>query len=405
MPALRRTRLTWLTYATNGASAFFVYSVGPATPLIARDLGISEQSAALHGAAMAAALLTTGALAARVIARWGRLATISMAMAAMALGVLVVVVAPSLAVSLLGTYLAGTGGGVAAVAALATLADAHPDAAPTVLTEANAAAGWVGLFAPLLMGAFLAVGLGWRVGLAVAIPLCLGLAVAVRSLRRTQPALARAAAVAPAAPPATTPTAPAASEPAAVADSTRSVPGVFWIVMLAVSAAAGAEFAVNYWGATLLGENTGATAGAVTAAMSAPVAGVAVGRTFGARLAMGVSAHSMLVGGWLVGLLGFAAFWRASALPVAVVGLFVTGLGLSVIFPLLLDRAVLLLPERKDWALAIVYPFVGVAVGLAPYGLGALAGQVGVLTAFLVVPLIRAVGLVAVLGSRPAPPG
>ena len=100
-----------------------------------------------------------------------------------------------------------------------------------------------------------------------------------------------------------------------------------------------------------------------------------------------------------------AAFWRAGVLPVAVVGLFVTGLGLSVIFPLLLDRAVLLLPERKDWALAVVYPFVGAAVGLAPYGLGALAGEVGVLSAFLVVPLIMAVGGVAVLGSRPAPPG
>jgi predicted MFS family arabinose efflux permease len=439
-------------YATNGVSAFFVYSVGPATALIAADLDVTPQAASLHGTAMAAAMLINGAIASPIIARWGRLPSASAGMVLMSVGVLMVILAPALWVSLLGVFVAGTGGGLALIAANATLSVTHPDTAPTVLTEANAAAGWVGLLSPLLMGAFLAMGLGWRSGLALSIPMCLTLAMVLRGLARrsrsqasvapepvaapgvesaadrpaaksaaagfTAPAEAAArpageAAAHPIAEPAARPAEPAARPAAGAASGAagrpavagRRLPPMIWVVMVAVAATAGAEFGVGYWGAALLAGNTGAPAGAVTAAMSAPVAGVAVGRTLGAPLAMRLPAHAMLVSGWVVALLGFAVFWRASMLAVAVVGLFITGVGLSVTYPLLLDRAVLLLPDRPDRAMSLAAPFVGAAIGLAPFVLGALAGQVGLTMAFLVVPLLMIVGLAAVLGSRPAPQG
>jgi predicted MFS family arabinose efflux permease len=242
------------------------------------------------------------------------------------------------------------------------------------------------------MGVFLAIGLGWRWGLALAIPMCLTLAWALRRLVAAQSSDPAHPSFGPA----------AASTPKSRPRSTATgYPPTIWVVMIAVAATAGAEFGVGYWGATLIAENTGAAAGTATAAMSAPVAGVAVGRTLGAPLALRAPAHPLLVGGWLVALLGFAMFWRAGLLPVAVLGLFVTGLGLSVTYPLLLDRAVLLMPDRADRAIALAAPFVGVAIGVAPFVLGALAGQVGVGAAFLVVPALLVIGLVAVLLTRP----
>ena len=161
-----RTRATWLLYAVNGVSAFFVYSVGPATPLIADDLGITRQVAALHGDGHGRGPAHRGGTGGPDDLALGPAAhAIVGALLVMAVGVLAVLVAPALAVSLLGAFIAGAGGAVAAVAANATLADAHPDVAPTVLTEANGTAAWVGLFAPLLMGVFLTIGLGRRVGL------------------------------------------------------------------------------------------------------------------------------------------------------------------------------------------------------------------------------------------------
>ncbi|HEX6887876.1 MAG TPA: MFS transporter [Candidatus Nanopelagicales bacterium] len=415
-----RTRLSWLLYATNGAAAFFIYAVGPATPLIAKDLGISLQLAALHGTASAASLLLFGVVGAPVIRRLGRPRSIRAALLTMTVGALLLILAPMLAVSLLGVFLAGLGTALASTTANATLADAYRDAAPTVLTESNAAAGWVGLLAPLFMGLFLAAGLGWRVGLAVSIPLFLALAVIVpRAAARAAvpagevhdrpPAVAatvevRVAEAEPVVTAAAGP-APAAQESAGPGRHRPRVAAVFWVVMAAVFAAAGAEFGVNYWGATLLAENSGAATGAVTAAMSAPIAGVAVGRTLGARVALHVPAHRMLVAGWLLALVGFVGFWLPSSFVLATIGLFVIGLGLSVIYPLLLDRAVLLAPGHSDWALSVSYPFVGIAIGTAPFVLGTLAAAVGVSSAFLLVPLLMAMGLGAVVLSRPGPPG
>jgi predicted MFS family arabinose efflux permease len=386
-----RDSLTLKLYAVNGASAFFFYSVGPATALIGEDLGVSAQAVALHGTAMAASMLTVGLVTAPMVARFGRRATIIGCLLVMAMGVLVVVLAPTLLVSLVGTYLAGASGAVGVSAANAQLTVIHPQTAPAVLTEASAAAAWVGLASPLLMGGFLAIGLSWRVGLAISIPMSAALALSLRG-RSAGPAkwtdghevrtdMPRAALGQP---------------------PKQGFPPRFWVVMLAVFATAGAELAVSYWGATLLRENTGASAGTATAAMSAAVAGVAIGRTFGARLTLRLQAHHLLVAGWLVALAGFIVFWRAGATPAAVLGLLITGVGLSVTFPLLLDRSVLTLPGRPDRALSTAMAFVGLASGLGPLLMGALAARFGVQAAFALVPGFIALGLVAVLISSPA---
>ena len=389
--ALVRDSLTRKLYAVNGASAFFFYSVGPATALIGQDLGVSAQAVALHGTAMAASMLTVGVVTAPMVGLIGRRSSIICCLLAMALGVLVVVLAPSLLVSLVGTYVAGASGAVGVSAANAELTVMHPHVAPAVLTEANATAAWVGLLSPLLMGGFLAGGLSWRVGLAIAIPLSAALALSLRGRpARGEKWVDRREG--------RTDMAPTDSE----GPENRGFPPRFWIVMLGVFATAGAELSVSYWGATLLRENTGASAGIATAAMSAAVAGVAIGRTIGARLALRLPAHLLLVAGWLVALAGFIAFWRAGATPTAVLGLLVTGVGLSVTFPLLLDRSVLILPGRPDRALSTAMAFVGLASGLGPLLMGALTTRFGVQAAFALVPVFMAVGLLAVLGSRPA---
>ncbi len=405
-PTIARDRPTWLFYGVNGVSAFFLYSVGPATLLIADDLGVSAQAAALHGTAMAAALLLTPLLAPPATRRWGRRRTIAAALAAMPVGVLVMLLAPTLAVSLLGAFLAGCAGSVAAVAANAALADAHPRVSSTVLSEATALAAWVGVLAPLLMGVFLDAGLGWRLGLGMAVPLALGVAGLVwRSGEgRARPEGSRDATAA-RADPAGGPAAPAAGPPGWLAEHGGRIPPRYWLVMVGLVAAAGAEFAVNYWGAALLERTTDGTPGAVTAALSAPIAGVAIGRMVGARWALRTAPHRLMLGGWCVALLGFAVFRWAGSVPIAALGMFVIGLGLSVLFPMLLDRAVLLMPAQPDRAMAMASPFLGAAIGILPYALGGLVAQVGVTTAFLAVPALMVLGLGAVLGSRPAPAG
>ncbi len=71
-------------------------------------------------------------------------------------------------------WVSASGGGTMLNASMARLSDAHPIHSARVITEANAAAAWVGLFSPLILGAALGAGLGWEVGILA----CLVLAVA-----------------------------------------------------------------------------------------------------------------------------------------------------------------------------------------------------------------------------------
>ena len=86
----------------------------------------------------------------------------------------------------------------------------------------------------------------------------------------------------------------------------------------------------------------------------------------------------------------------------AVLGLALLGLGLSLQFPLSLVRTMDASGGRPDTANALASVGTGLASGLAPFALGALADRVGVHSGFLLVPgLLLAAGVLLALGQAP----
>jgi hypothetical protein len=308
-------------------------------------------------------------------------------------------------------WVCASGGGTTLNASMARLSDAHPRHSARVITEANAAAAWVGLFSPLILGAALGAGLGWQVGilacLVLAVAALVGLVVADRVTARSGPdtgALPRDGGrdsheltVEPALEAVPVPRGSNDRIPA-------PLPGVFWLAMVALFAAVATEFAINYWGSTLIQEQTGAPAASATAAMASVVAGVAIGRTIGSALTARVGPHRMLLGGFGLALVGFGVLWTAGTLPLSVVGLFVAGLGIATLFPLLLDRGIVLSAGHPDIAMARSSLVLGLAVGSAPFALGALGSVMPVRTALLLVPAVGVLGLLGVAASRPHSP-
>jgi MFS family permease len=73
---------------------------------------------------------------------------------------------------------------------------------------------------------------------------------------------------------------------------------------------------------------------------------------------------------------------------VAVAGLLVVGLGVAGQYPLGAAMVMALSGGQPDRAIAVMSIGVGVASGLGPFVLGALADQLGVKIAFLVVPVL-----------------
>ena len=75
---------------------------------------------------------------------------------------------------------------------------------------------------------------------------------------------------------------------------------------------------------------------------------------------------------------GFAVFWASTSAPLAVAGLLVCGLGVSLYFPLGLSRAIAVSDGRPDQATARVGVGAALASGVGPFVLGALADAAGI---------------------------
>jgi len=167
--SLLRTPVTWAIYGMNGAWASFVYLSGPIAPILAEDLGVPVGAAGLVGTALAVGMATAAAAGPIAIARLGRdgaarlgLVVIACALAAIALVPTLIGGVAAYGVILVLLWLGATGGGTMVNASTARLSDKHREDSARVITEANAAAGWVGLFSPLLLGVALGAGLGFE---------------------------------------------------------------------------------------------------------------------------------------------------------------------------------------------------------------------------------------------------
>jgi MFS family permease len=136
-----------------------------------------------------------------------------------------------------------------------------------------------------------------------------------------------------------------------------------------------------------------------TAALSATVLGVALGRTFAAGLPGRFGLPGLLAGAFCLLAVAMAGLLLAPTYPAAVAALLVCGLGISVLFPFSQSLALALAADQADRALAAVALAIGVAMGAAPFLLGVLAEAVGLRPAFLAAFGTAAVGLACALAA------
>lgn len=347
-------------------------------PLLRAEQGASRSVAALHGGMLAVGAVVAGYLATTASRRLGRRFVLSGGALVLAIGVVLLVSGGGLEVTLPGALLAGTGGSTALNATSPALADHHGPAGAAAISEANATAALVGILAPLALGASVAAGLGWRPALAVAA--LLGV-VAFLVLRRLpdEPAFGRA------------------SAPPARRGAPLGRP--FWAMLGVLSVGVGIEFSTVFWAGDLLQVRIGASPGVAAGAVTGFVAGMAAGRIAAGRLALRYAPARLLVLALAVAAGGWVALWTASGVLAALVGLFVAGLGMALLFPLSVTLLMEASGGRPDAASGAASAGAGLAIGSAPFALGALADWVGPHRGFLLVPVLLLAAAVLLTAS------
>ena len=378
---LRRDRVTWTLYGLYAAYGYFLYAFGPAVPLVRDEQQTSATVAGLHGTALACGTVLAGLAGEKVILRWGRRRVLWASLAGLCAGVVVFCGPAITLVTLAGAVIAGAFGSLLINADGAALSDHHGAAAPSALSEANASGSGLGLVAPLVIGVAVSVDLGWRWGVLLLLPL--GGALALFGRRAPIPDGTR--------------------ETAAGTDRDGRLSRSFWWTWIALVLCVALEFCLTIWCSDLLEERTGVSAGVAATGVTAIVLGLTAGRLIGSPLTRRRPPEWLLYRSIILYLAGFAVFWTSTIAWVSFAGLLVCGLGLALLFPLSLVRALAFSDGRPDLAMARCALGAGVAVGCGPFVLGALADLVGTHLAFLVVPVLVAGAMISVgMGGRAA---
>jgi len=360
--------------------AWFMYAFGATVALLRDDQGTTRAQSGVHGSLLAVFGILAGLMASHLVERLGRGVVIRLAAIGCATGVLIYAwPGAPYAVTISGAIVCGFTGTLLIITINAFLLSHQGKAGPASLTEANALASVSGLVAPLVVGVCAATFLGWRAGILV---VAVGLVIVefVRGRRTARFGAAR-------------------SETHAADRETPLPRRVYWSFAI-IMCFLGTEFSMVLWSADLLRERASFGPAAAAAALATVTGGMAIGRFFGSRMAEHVQSDRVLRLSVVVALAGFALSWLTSVGWIMLAGLFITGVGLGVHWPLGVARAVHASGGMTDRASALASVFGSLAIASAPFALGALSDVIGFHLAFLLVPALLATALV-ILAARP----
>jgi len=368
-----RDRITWTAYAFLALYSYFINSIGPITPFLKDEMGLSYTEGSLHYTAFAVGILTVGFFGDRVVSRLGRWRSLWLAAFGLSLGSLLLVLGRIPALTIGASFIMGLVGSLVLIVVPSTLSDRHGEQRAVALAEANVIASAVAAAVPFLLG-FCARSLGdWRPAIAVAAAVPLAMFAI----------FGRAGGVA---------DAPPSSRSRG---ESRSMPALFWAYWIGILLAVSAEFGMISWSADYMVVSTGLGKADATQALGLFMVAMIGGRLAESLIVNRLRPRILMIIAILVALAGFLAFWLGGTPVLVLAGLFVTGFGIAALYPLVLAFAIGAAGERSVRASAYATLASGSAILALPLILGRLADSFGMRTAFLVIPLVLT-GLLAI---------
>lgn len=374
----QRNRFTWLAYLSLAFYGYFLNVLGPITPFLKEELALTYTISSLHFTAFAVGMLLIGLGGHALIQRIGRQRSLWLGLFGMGLSALVLAAGKSPAITIGAAFLMGWIGSLILAIVPATLSEQHDELKAVALSEANVIASLFSAAAPLLVGWFAQWTGQWRYALGSMALTPLFLFLGLRAVRH--------------------PTSPIHEVPG---QSRKSLPKLFWMYWLALFLSVAVEFCMVFWSADYLEQVLEMEKASAAQAMSLFLAGMILGRMAGSRLVRRFSTRKVVTVSMIVAGIGFLLFWSVESRAVGLSGLFLTGLGVANLYPLILSLAISAANGNTDQAGARATLASGTAILLLPLALGSLADAIGIRLAYgLVILLLVSVFLINQIAGR-----
>ena len=374
-----RDHFTWLAYLLLAFYAYFLNILGPITPFLKEELQLSYTVSSLHFTAFAIGILFIGLGGHWLIQRLGRWRSLWLGSIGMSLGVLLLLAGQTPLVTIGASFLMGLVGSLILAIVPAALSDQYGELRAVALSEANMISSLVATAAPLLVGWFAHFSGDWRLALGIVAltPILLFLILRKGTLSAT------------------------ASTIAAPTQASQPLSTLFWIYWVALVLAVSVEFCMIFWSADYLEQVLGMVKADAAQAVSLFLAGMILGRITGSRMVQRFSTDSLVTVSILMAGLGFLAFWRTENVFVGLSGLFITGLGVANLYPLILSLAMGAANTNTIQASARTTLASGTAILALPLVLGRLADAVNIRSAYgIIVLLLVGVFLISQTAGR-----
>jgi predicted MFS family arabinose efflux permease len=363
----------WLLALQVATVNFFTGGFGPSQALLREDQGTSLGVAGLHGTALGVAAIIAGGFNSKLVHRFGRSSTTWIGLSVFSLGIVFFVFAPPVQLTLIATLFAGLGTSIVINNVNTAGSHVFAERSHTAVAQINAIA-----IAGFVAGNFIIGSTAnivrdqWRLGLLITIPFILALFIKGRKHQ----------------------------DDSHVRDETGPQRGKlsrgFWFSWTGFFISISAEFATTFWSASLISDRTDASAAISTLAVIAFGTGVGTGRWYAGRLLKRFHADEQLKIALALQFIAFGLFWSSHILALCLITLFMVGLGISVQFPLFTLRMVAFSEGRPDLAIGKSSIAAGIAIASSPLLLGVLGDNFGISRAYIMVPVLIALGFAMV---------
>jgi fucose permease len=377
-----RDRFTWLAYLLLALYGYFLNVLGPITPFLKSELHLSYTISSLHFTAFAVGILIIGLGGHSIIQRLGRLRSLWTGAVGMSLSALLLVFGKTALVTIGASFLMGLVGSLILAIVPAALSEQHGENRAVALSEANVIASIVATAAPLLVGWFALFSGNWRLALGIValsplfmyLSLGKGISLAVDSKKETP------------------------------VETREALLFLFWIYWLAIVLAVSVEFCMIFWSADYLENVLGMIKADAAQSVSLFFAGMIIGRMAGSRLVQYFSTSKLVSSAILMASVGFIIFWKTGIVITVLIGLFITGLGVASLYPLILSMAMGAAGINTVQASARATLASGAAILILPLVLGRLADAVGIGLAYGIVIFLLAGDFLIIQFARKASP-
>lgn len=360
-----RNRATWLAYSLLAYYGYVLNIFGPITPFLKNELQLSYTVSSLHFSAFALGMIGAGLVGHQVIQRLGRWNALWIGAFGMCLSALLLIAGRDPRITIGASFLMGLVGSLILAIIPSVLSDQHGEMRAVALSEANVISSIVSAAAPVLVGWFAPLVIGWRAALLLPILAALLMRFGFGKVNL-----------------------PTGQTETAAHTNRGRLPALYWIYWVALVVGVSIEFCMIFWSADYLETVLEMPKADAAQAVSIFLIAMIIGRLASSRLVQRFRSHQVILVALLIAAVGFLLYWTASTPIYGIVGLFVTGLGVSALYPLIISLALGTAGSNIDRASALGSLASGTAIFLLPLILGRLADAVGIRSAYGVIVLL-----------------